>query len=68
MWGLAAHHSNANKQASLVERKACPTSRSGHWEGGVAAICPRDDTRATTPGTRPSMQGRQLAQTEHSPL
>ena len=45
MGGLAAHHSKANKQARLVERKFCFSSDAGNWRGGwegrVADICPK---------------------------
>ena len=44
VWGLAAGHSKANKQARLVERKVCFTSDAGFLVGRMAYICPKADS------------------------
>ena len=43
MWGLAAHHSKANKEARLVERKVCFISDAGNWGWRVADTCPKSN-------------------------
>ena len=42
MWGPAARHSEASKQARLVEREVCFISDAGIWgRRRVADICPK---------------------------
>ena len=43
VWGPAAHHSKANKEARLVERKVCFISDVGNWGWRVADTCPKSN-------------------------
>ena len=52
-WGLAAHHSKGNKQATLVERKVY--FRFSDWQGREG-VCPKADSP-------PDNRGQELLQT-----
>ena len=50
--GLAAHRSEADKQARLVKRKMCLISDAGSWVGWVGAlahICPKAESPPPPP-------------------
>ena len=47
VWGLAACHPKANKEARLVERKVCSISDASNWYGGRMNICPKADSHPT---------------------
>ena len=61
VWGLAAGHSKANKQARLVESKVCFTSDAGYLVGRMAYICPKADS--PTPPHPSTRRGQKLLET-----